>query len=124
MKSWCNLIIGFGCIIIFTACSSIFDDPNQMEDNYMKVIYTENLCCSNLRALFDATLPDSCNLAYDLFYGLNLNEYDFDQNYAFGDTLSISFDFIGDCEAEADISDCFIACDIRHGTPIQITGVE
>ncbi len=112
--------LAIAAILYFAACSSDSSDGL----NHSRVIYTPTGCCSNLYALDQVNTPDTCGSPYQLLYGINLDEFEIKQNYSFGDTIAINFNFKNECEAESDEYDCPIVCDKRHGSPIYIISID
>jgi len=128
MKAPYLSFISFLSILFIVAINSCSPKSSQgIEEietsNQLRAIFAEGLCCQNLIAIDEFDLPDSCGSPYAPLFGINLNDFDL-QDHSFGDTLFIEFNFIGACEAEADIYDCIITCDIRHGTPVQILSIN
>jgi len=92
--------------------------------NSQLFVYQQGLCCQNLLSLSEISLPYNCKPDYTLFYAINLEDFDLAQNYNFGDTLSLSYEFTSDCEAQGDAYDCIVNCDLRHGVPIRILSLN
>lgn len=90
----------------------------------LKVIYSSAPCCTNMIALEEVFAPDSCGTPYAALFAFNLDEFEIEQSYDFGDTLTITYALNGDCEAQGNDYDCDIICDLRHGIPIQILSIE
>jgi len=99
-------------------------EPELSDVSTKDFVYMEGLCCQNLQSLNLIDLPADCKPDFDLFFAINLEEFSIPDNYNFGDTLSISWEFIDECEAQGDQYDCIITCDMRHGVPIKITAID
>lgn len=107
--------------LFIISCESVPDTSTEFNQEF---VYMEGLCCQNLQSISNVELPDECKPDFDLFFPINLEEFNIADLYNLGDTLSISWDFTDDCEAQEDQFDCIITCDMRHGVPIKITSVN
>lgn len=115
-----------GCLSLLLSFCFINCDNNPELDSFItqEFIYMQGLCCQNLQSINTIDLPEECKPDFDLFYGINLEAFSIAENYDFGDTLSISWVFTDECEAQGDQYDCNISCDMRHGVPIKITSID
>ena len=108
--------------LCFISLAPIFIIGYSSEADYFetKVIYSEWAgCCDQLTSL-EPVLSDFCSMPHSSLFAINIGEFESNNNYINGDTLSIQYVYYKECEAIGEPYNCPVTCDKRHGLPIQI----